>query len=59
MLVDSRSVKIEIYHKENNKWIYDAFENNEEIPLNSLGIHFPLVDAYIDVEFEGSSTEEK
>src|SRR5579872_5841090 len=59
MLIDSRSVKIEIYHKENNKWIYDAFENNEEIPLNSLGIHFPLVDAYTDVEFEESSTEEK
>ena len=59
MLVDSRSVKIEIYHKEHNKWIYDAFENNEEIPLNSLSIHFPLVDAYTDVEFEESSTEEK
>ena len=52
MLVDSKTLKIEIYHKEQNKWIYDAFENNVEITLNSLGVHFPLSDAYIDVEFE-------
>ena len=25
VLVDSKSLKIEIYHKENNKWIYDVF----------------------------------
>ncbi len=54
ILVDSRSLKIESYRKENNKWIYDAFENDAEIPLNSLGIHFTLTDAYIDVEFEGT-----
>ena len=58
VLVDSRSLKIEIYHKENNKWIYDAFENSEEIPLNSLGVHFPLVDASTDVEFEETPSEE-
>ena len=53
VLADSQSFKIEIYHKENNKWIYEAFENNDEITLNSLGVHFSLADAYIDVEFEG------
>ena len=55
VLADSKSLKIEIYYKENNKWIYDAFENNEVVTLNSLGIHFPLTDAYIDVEFEEST----
>jgi hypothetical protein len=52
VLADSQSFKIEIYHKENNKWIYEAFENNDEITLNSLGVHFSLADAYTDVEFE-------
>ena len=52
VLVDSRSLKIEIYHKENNKWLYDAFEEDDDILLHSLNVHFPLVDAYIDVEFE-------
>jgi Uma2 family endonuclease len=54
VLVDSRSLKIEIYHKENNKWIYDLFENNEEITLNSLGVHFLLADAFVDIEFDVS-----
>jgi Uma2 family endonuclease len=54
VLIDSRSLKIEIYHKENNKWIYDLFENNEEITLNSLGVHFSFADAYVDIEFDVS-----
>jgi hypothetical protein len=54
MLVDSKSLKIEIYHKEKGKWIYDTFENDEEITLNSLRGHFPLLDAYLDVEFENA-----
>ncbi len=57
VLVDSRSRKIEIYHKEQQKWIYDAFEHDEEILLSSLGIRFPLGDAYEDVEFEEQGEE--
>jgi Uma2 family endonuclease len=52
ILVDSQSFKIELYHKEQNKWIYEAFENTDEITLNSLGAHFSFADAYTDVEFE-------
>ena len=55
VLADSRSLKIEIYHKEQNKWIYEAFESNDDIPLHSLGVHFSLTDAYADVEFEETS----
>ena len=51
VLADSQSFKIEIYHKENNKWIYEAFEDTDEITLNSLGVHFLLADVYTDVEF--------
>jgi Uma2 family endonuclease len=57
VLADSQSFKIEIYHKEQNKWIYDAFENTDEITLSSLGVHFSLVDAYTDVEFEETTEE--
>ena len=52
VLVDSQSCKIEMYHKEQNKWIYEAFENSDEITLSSLSVHFSLADAYIDVEFK-------
>ena len=58
VLADSRSLKIEIYHKEQNKWIYEAFESNDDIPLHSLGLHFSLADAYADVEFEETSEGE-
>src|SRR5579884_2896295 len=57
VLVDSQSFKIESYHKENNKLIYEAFENTDEIPLYSLGVHFPFAEAYTDVEFEEPPTE--
>src|SRR5947209_18633545 len=40
VLADSQSLKIEIYHKENNKWIYEAFENGDEIISDSLGVSF-------------------
>lgn len=52
VLADSQSCKIEIYYKENSRWIYEAFENSDEIILHSLGLRFSLVDAYADVEFE-------
>jgi hypothetical protein len=45
-------MKIEIYRKEQKKWTYDAFEADDEVELTSLGIRFPVVDAYEDVIFE-------
>jgi Uma2 family endonuclease len=57
VMVDSQSLKIESYHKEQNKWIYEAFEDSDEIPLYSLGVHFAFADAYTDVEFEEATEE--
>jgi Uma2 family endonuclease len=57
VMVESQSLKIESYHKEQNKWIYEAFEDSDEIPLYSLGVHFAFADAYTDVEFEEATEE--
>ena len=57
VLADSQSCKIEIYYKEQNKWIYEAFENGDEITLHSLGIHFALTEAYLDVSFDSPTQE--
>ena len=57
MLADSKSRRIEMYHKENNKWMYDAYEDGGDVLLSSLGVHFPLVDVYTDVEFEETTQE--
>ena len=52
LLVDSRSMRIEIYRKEQKKWIYDAFETGDKVELASLGVRFPTIDVYEDVVFE-------
>ncbi len=57
MLIDAKSLKIEIYHKELNGWVYDLFEMHEEITLNSLEVHASLAEAYIDVELEDGAEE--
>jgi Uma2 family endonuclease len=51
VLVDTRSIRIEIYRKEQKKWIYDAFEAEDEVELATLGVRFPVADAYEDVIF--------
>ena len=57
VLVDSQSLKVESYHKEQGRWIYEAFENADDIRLHSLGVHFTLAEAYIDVEFEETAAD--
>jgi Uma2 family endonuclease len=53
LLVSSQSLKIELYRKEQNKWVYSAFGVNDDIALASLGVHFPVAEAY-----EGINPEE-
>ena len=57
LLVDSRSITIEIYRKEQKKWIYDVFKANDVVELISVGVHFPVLTAYEDVIFEESFSE--
>jgi Uma2 family endonuclease len=52
ILVDSRSVKMEVYRKEQGKWVYTAFGPADQLELTSLGLHFPLADAYVNTDFE-------
>jgi len=45
-------MRIEIYRKEQRKWIYEAFEADDKVELATIGIRFPVADAYEDVIFE-------
>ncbi len=51
LLVDSQSMRIERYRKEQKRWIYDTFEVNNEVEIASLDISFTVADAYEDVIF--------
>ena len=55
ILADSRSPKVEIYRKKNGLWIYDAFEEQDEITFYSLNVRLSLADIYTNVEFEDTT----
>ncbi len=59
LLVDFRSMRIEIYRKEQKKWIYDAFGADDEVELASLGVHFMVTGAYEDVIFEKEKNDKQ
>jgi hypothetical protein len=39
--------------------MYDIYKAHETVKLPSLGVHFPLRDAYLDIEIEETSLEEE
>ena len=59
ILVNTKSFKIEMYRKENGRWIYDIYRAQETVTLLSLGVHFPLREAYVDIELEEPSLDDR
>lgn len=61
LLVSGRSLNMELYRKEQSKWVYYAFGATDEIDLACLGVHFPVIEAYegINPEEDFSSGEER
>jgi hypothetical protein len=59
LLVDSQSMRIEIYRKEQKKWMYDAFEAGDMVELASISVRFPVIDAYEDVVFEKEGNKKR
>jgi len=53
LLVSSQALNIELYRKEQNKWVYSAFGVDDDIDLASLGVRFSVAEAY-----EGINPEE-
>ena len=59
ILVNTKSRKMEIYRKENGRWIYDIYQGQDTVTLSSLGVHFSLRDAYQDIELEEPPLEQE
>lgn len=45
---------IEIHHKEDGKWVYNVFDEQDEVTLTSLSTHFPCAAVYEDIDFAGN-----
>jgi len=46
MMVDSEEVFVEVHRREEERWTINTFEPGDTITLESLGIQFPIEDAY-------------
>lgn len=57
LLIDSREHKVELYRKEQTKWVYYAFGLQDEVELASINAHFPVKDAYEDIVFEQENNQ--
>lgn len=57
ILVDTKFLKMEIYRKENGRWMYDMYQAHETVELQSIGVRFPLIEAYTDIECEHIASE--
>ena len=46
MMVDSEEILVEVHRREEERWTINTFEPGDTITLASLGIQFPIEDAY-------------
>jgi Uma2 family endonuclease len=46
VMVDSEEIFIEVHRREEGKWTINTFEPEDIVVLKSLGIQFPIEDAY-------------
>jgi len=46
MMVDSEEVFVEVHRREEERWTINTFEPGDTITLESLGVRFPIEDAY-------------
>lgn len=50
ILVSSDTCKMEMYRKEQGKWVYYILGKEDELEL-TMGLHFPVIEAYERIEF--------
>jgi Uma2 family endonuclease len=46
MMVDSEEIFVEVHRREEERWTINTFEPGSSVILESLGIQFPIEDAY-------------
>ena len=46
MMVDSEEVLVEVHRREEERWTINTFEPGDPIELESLGMQFPIEEAY-------------
>jgi len=53
VMVDSLSIQIEVYHRNNEKWTLSTFGPGSEVQFDSLDIQFPIETIYRGMKLSG------
>jgi len=53
VMVDSQSIRIEVYHRENDGWKFHTYGPESVITVESLDIQFPIKDIYRGMKLTG------
>lgn len=59
ILVSSHACKMEMYRKEQGKWVYSILGPTDEVNLTCMGLHFPVAEAYERIAFADEDKEEE
>lgn len=59
ILVSSHTCKMEMYRKEQGKWVYYILGPTDEIELTCMGLHFPVAEAYERIVFTNEDRTEE
>lgn len=59
IMVDSQSIHIEIYHREDNRWTLSTYGPDGIITLESLNIQFPIGEIYRRMKLTGTRKNRK
>ncbi len=54
VMVDSESIRIEVYHREEDGWKLHTYGPRSTVKLGSLGIEFPIEAAYRGTKLTGT-----
>ena len=51
MMIDSQSVQVEVYHRNDGKWTLSTYGPDDTIRLESLNMQFSVKDVYEGLDF--------
>ncbi len=59
VMVDSQSIHIEVYHREDDGWRFHAYGPDSTVKLESLNIQFPIKNIYRGMNLTGTRKNKK
>jgi Uma2 family endonuclease len=58
VMADSQSIRIEVYHREENGWKLHIYRSGDIVRLASLDLQFSVADVYEDINFDTMPTHD-